>query len=174
MCLTGSALLHMSGFHDVHFPVFPKLTHLTIGMGGRSRVLHSLLSSASKLQSLVIDLEYHTGPATVWEDLETACTPECLLSSLEVIEIKDLVWQEGDWNIIVHLVNTGVVLKKVNIHLKSCDHEAWGRTALAVLLKQWGGLRGREARLFLPNNKEIRISSDDEINNEVDKKEGGP
>ncbi|CAL1352578.1 unnamed protein product [Linum trigynum] len=122
MLLSRHTLTHLSAVNDVQLPVFPNLAHLTIeiwGFRGSSWVLHSLLNSASKLQSLVIDLD-DTGLAPMrmkWENLETACTPECLLSSLEEIEILELLQAYGEERkMIAHLLKAGVVLKKVNIH----------------------------------------------------------
>ncbi|CAL1385646.1 unnamed protein product [Linum trigynum] len=167
MRLSQSTLYRLSFCDDVKLLVFPKLIHLTIGMGGSSWLLHSLLKSASKLQSLVIDLDDHNGRPIEWESLETAPAPECLLSSLEVIEIKEPIEFEDDWKMVVYLVNTGAVLKKVNMHLKSSaretDREMVAFLDLESLLKQSRGPNRWEAHLFLPNNKVNRIYRDDEI-----------
>ncbi|CAI0457930.1 unnamed protein product [Linum tenue] len=58
VCLSWETLAPLAAANgDVQLPSFPNLTHLTIKSDGcRSGLLHSLLNSAPKLQSLVIDL----------------------------------------------------------------------------------------------------------------------
>ncbi|CAL1352579.1 unnamed protein product [Linum trigynum] len=120
MVLSRHTLSHLSAVDDdVQLPVFPNLAHLTIQIGGcsgSSWVLHALLNSASKLQSLVIVLGDTIGPMGMrWENLETARTPECLLSSLEEIEIQELQVCGEEKKMIAYLLKAGAVLKKVNI-----------------------------------------------------------
>ncbi|CAN1216580.1 F-box/LRR-repeat protein At4g14096 [Linum perenne] len=87
--LSRQTLLFQGLVSDVELlPTFPNLTHLTLETAGSScRILHSLLHSASKLQSLVIHLESDREATMKWES-EPTCTPKCLLSSLEKLEIN--------------------------------------------------------------------------------------
>ncbi|CAI0375078.1 unnamed protein product, partial [Linum tenue] len=164
MCLSRMTLNNLWEVDDVKLPVFPNLTHLTIGTGGSSWILHSLLKSASKLRSLVVDmkLEKHSGEPMLWESLETASVPECLSSTLEEIEIKDLVAYQDEMNTIAYLLNAGAVLKQVNMHVNGRYLELNGREELDSLLKFSRRSSACEARLLFPNIDDIYTDSDDE------------
>ncbi|CAL1385647.1 unnamed protein product [Linum trigynum] len=160
MFLSGKTMNLLRVSNHLPLPIFPKLTHLTIGNGGRSRSLHSFLNSASKLQSLInLGIPFWN---MEWGVLETSRTPECLLSSLEEIEIKDLVAHEDHRKLIAYLLNAGAVLKKMDIHIKEYILNIKKREFFASLLKLQRGSSHCEARVLLANNEEIRISSDNE------------
>ncbi|CAL1385645.1 unnamed protein product [Linum trigynum] len=164
MFITGKTmdLLRVSNrFLRLPLPIFQKLTHLTIGNGGHSRVFYSLLNSASKLQSLIINLESSIWDME-WEMLEHFSTPECLLSSLEEVEIKDFPRCEHHRIMIAYLLKVGAVLKKMDIHVKEYNFDIEDHKDLASLLKLPRGSSHCEARVLLPNNEEISISSDNE------------
>ncbi|CAI0466719.1 unnamed protein product [Linum tenue] len=120
MCLDRKTLEFLSAGNDVQRLVFPNLTHLTIQPTEwcSSRVLHSLLHSASKLQSLVINVWFAYGPMR-WEETEPTGTQQCLQSSLEEIEINAFDPLEGDVKMVGYLLNAGAVLKKLHVNLFS-------------------------------------------------------
>ncbi|CAL1397937.1 unnamed protein product [Linum trigynum] len=154
MCLLSAAVKE-----DVQLPVFPNLTHLILGTAGSSCcLLHSLLNSATKLQTLVIHLGCDKEEAMKWES-EPACLPQCLVSSLEEIEINDLVADENEMKMATYLLNAGAKLKikKVN---NTClppgdglDIKDGNFTHLAQLLNLPRG-----------SNDEVEGDNDDEIN----------
>ncbi|CAI0375233.1 unnamed protein product [Linum tenue] len=167
MSLSGHTLSHLFAVDEyVRLPVFPKLTCLTIEMGGSSWVLHSLLSSVPNLQSLVIDL--NRTARMMWESLEGACTPQCLLSSLEEIEVKQLVGFNDEKRIIAYFLKAGAVLKKVNMHVHHAFHQITSRKDLVSLLKPSRGSRACEACLFFPNGERVYSDSDDDQSNTDD------
>ncbi|CAI0387223.1 unnamed protein product [Linum tenue] len=169
LSLSGETLVHLSAAtdDDVRLPIFPNLTHLTIGIGlfgPTSWFLHSLLNSASKLQSLVIDMRGHWGVPLRWEGLETACTPHCLLSSLEEIEVRELVAYPDEKKMIAYLLKSGAVLRKVNMHVNSRFLELMGRKDLVALLKLPRRSSTCQVELFFPfeDDRDSYIGSDDE------------
>ncbi|CAI0467203.1 unnamed protein product [Linum tenue] len=157
-------------------PVFRDLTHFTVRpsenssrysdtkLARSSFVLHSLLNSASKLQHLVIDMG-NRRIRMEWEDAEElAYIPECMLSSLEEIEIQNLKADEDERKMVAYLLKAGAVLKKVNLHLFEdvVDYDLGDmedRLELASLLKLPRRSSTCEAHLFLPNGDEIHIDS---------------
>ncbi|CAL1385610.1 unnamed protein product [Linum trigynum] len=162
MFISGDTLHHLSAFDHVQFPDFPNLTHLTTQTGASSLVLLSLLDSAPKLQSLVIDMGTATQAMRLGCELFDLWTPECLLSSLEEIEVKDLVPNEDDMKLVAYLLEAGAVLKKVDMHVQHYHHDIKGRKKLASLLELPRGSSCCEARLLLSNNEEICIDSNKE------------
>ncbi|CAL1352502.1 unnamed protein product [Linum trigynum] len=159
----GQCMRHMLVTNDVQFPEFPNLTHLTMQSMCSRRVLHSLLNSATKLQSLVIYLGGDRGQPGWDRRSESYTTPKCLLSSLEEIEIKDIVEYEDDVELVAYLLEVGAVLKKVNLVLSCYGYkDTQNRKALASLLKRPRRSSSCEVRLILPNNEEFRIDSDHE------------
>ncbi|CAL1352506.1 unnamed protein product [Linum trigynum] len=126
MFLSGNTLRRLSVADNVQLPVFPKLTHLTIGIWGSSYTLFSLLNSASKLQYLVIDMvspHVHLLVGMVeWLVLQHLPTPECLLSSLEEVEIKHLVVAE-DTKKLLHSLWEEVQMEGVHISWGKCNSQ---------------------------------------------------
>ncbi|CAI0467205.1 unnamed protein product [Linum tenue] len=181
------SILSLSNVNDeVQLPIFPNLTQLTIGTPGNSSVLHSLLSSASRLQSLFIVLEEESGVIEWTASQEPASTAECLLSCLEEIKIENLKDDAHEMRMVAYLLRVGAVLKKVNILTCDGDDEYdrrhrrsymdWeyhlqylrrnGR--LGSLLKLWRGSGACEAHLFLPDGDEFHVDSDDETDDDQD------
>ncbi|CAL1397513.1 unnamed protein product [Linum trigynum] len=107
---------------DVQLPAFP---NLTIEPAGSScLLLHSLLESASKLHHLVIDFGSSDSTTMEWEASEpAACTPKCLLSSLEEVEIKDLVAEDNEMKMAAYLLKAGVVLKMKKVNNMCLVHD---------------------------------------------------
>ncbi|CAL1413167.1 unnamed protein product [Linum trigynum] len=161
--LSPQILNVMLDFHrDVQLPIFPNLTRLTIEDPESSFVLHSLLNSAPKLQSIVIDLR---DASMSWTKLARTPRPQCLLSSLEEIKVKNIYADEDQMNMVAYLLKAGAVLKKVDVHLYedvnyndlSMQHRAEDRDRLGSLLKLPRGSKACEAHLFLPNGDEIGL-----------------
>ncbi|CAI0466718.1 unnamed protein product, partial [Linum tenue] len=116
MCLYYRTLEFLAGGDDVRRLVFPNLSQLTIQPteSCSSWILHSLLHSSPKLQSLDIQMGFSNGPM-MWEEIELTRTLQCLQSSLEEIEINGFVPFENDVKMVGNLINAGVVLKNVDI-----------------------------------------------------------
>ncbi|CAL1352504.1 unnamed protein product [Linum trigynum] len=152
MSLTRETLCHLSRLTDVQLPVFPNLTHLTMGTDCDIWVLHSLLNSATKLHSLVIDLEY-CHDLMNWDWRQADSRPECLLSSLEEIVIENLVAGEDEMSIVAYLLETGAVLKKVKVHLNVNYLYMLGRESRGSLLKLSRRSRACKVELF-PHEEE--------------------
>ncbi|CAI0467206.1 unnamed protein product [Linum tenue] len=185
MRLSWSLLCLLSNDNgDVQLPIFPSLTRLKIGSPGSSCILHSVLNSVPKLQSLNVILEDGRGTME-WEDFnDHGCTPECLLSSLEEIKIEDLIADKGEMEMVACLLEAGVSLKKAHVHIVYDDadvYEEYGdylkaiHNRLGSLVKLLRSSRGCEAHLFLPFGDEIHVCSDDEThgNDAVDGMEDG-
>ncbi|CAL1385563.1 unnamed protein product [Linum trigynum] len=176
MHLSGKTLSPLSAVDDVQLPVFPNLTHLIIRTSqfeDSIRVLHSLLSSASKLQLLVLDTANPSGEERMtWEDLETARTPECLLSSLEEIEIKELTIYPDVKNMIAYLLRAGAVLKKVSMHVNGNYLKRMGREDLMPLLELSKRSSACKVELIFPDDKDLLSDSDAESNTDNSNDDG--
>ncbi|CAL1396356.1 unnamed protein product [Linum trigynum] len=169
MCLRWETLAPLAVANgDVQLPSFPNLTRLTIKSDGcRSSLLHSLLSSAPKLQSLVIDLEFDGKfSAKNWKS-EPACTPKCLLYSLEEIEIQDFVIKKDDMKMVAYLLKVGAVLKKVNVYLFD-DDIGRDKKGLLSLLKLPRRSRACKVQTFLLGEEFYGDSNNDSDFDESD------
>ncbi|CAL1385565.1 unnamed protein product [Linum trigynum] len=168
--LSGVTLSLLSAVDYVQLPVFPNLTHLTIEIGEfQGSIWHSLLKSASKLQSLVFDKEKTSGVERMrWEDFETASTPECLLSSLEEIKIKDLAIYPGVKKIIAYLLGAGAVLKKVNMHPNGTYLKLKGHKDFVPLLELPKRSSACEVELIFFDDEDFSRDSDAESNTSDD------
>ncbi|CAL1352503.1 unnamed protein product [Linum trigynum] len=157
----GENLDRMLAIKYDQLPDFPNLTHLTTLTRCTKWVLYSLLNSATKLHSLVIG-EMGRNEQLDWDwNSESDTTPECLLSSLEEIEIEGFVENEEDVELVAYLLEVGAVLKKLKLVVYGdCYKDIDFRKALASLLKRPRRSSSCEVRLVLPNKREFRIDSD--------------
>ncbi|CAL1397305.1 unnamed protein product [Linum trigynum] len=152
MCLSWDILMLISDADDAgRLPDFPKLTHLTIKIAGSSCVLHSLLNMASKLQSLVIDLECGREVMNWDESREPAVAPESLFSSPEEVKIKNLKADEDEMKMVAYLLKAGAVLKKVNMHVSDYYEESYRERASLLNLPRVS--RACEAHIFSPQKQ---------------------
>ncbi|CAL1404217.1 unnamed protein product [Linum trigynum] len=148
MSLSWHSIMPLSILNDLQLPVFSNLTHLTIETVGSSCILHSLLSSASILRSLVIRL-VEDEVSVKWES-EPACT-SCLLSSLEEIKIMNFEGSLHEMGMVAYLLKVGAVLKKASVHVKRTVNVQ--RRLLASLLKLPKGSSTCRLRVLHLNNE---------------------
>ncbi|WZZ87255.1 hypothetical protein YC2023_115834 [Brassica napus] len=108
-------LLACRSFIIIPFPKFYNLAHIQAAFSSSSLSLLSVfLESCSNLKSLILDFSVSTEPE---QKMDLTKVPQCLISTLERVEINKLnMWEGPGMKLATYFIMNSAVLKKISLN----------------------------------------------------------